>query len=182
MEYLHEKFRHRHHHHVDEIDVHVMMRRRDETECCLATITSRTRQEQPYRRFAVGLALAHVDSLTKNSFPLLPLGLSSLSEDFDLSKSDGLNLNVGLINNTAFVNVAIFNGFVEFGNGRGDTGDFGYFWDVGFGKMTLRAQETCMIWLGHIGGLEGDEEGLVYVLVKLETSFDEVFTPFDAGG
>ncbi|GJY05448.1 hypothetical protein Tco_0371388 [Tanacetum coccineum] len=48
------------------------------------------------------------------------------------------------------------------------------------GKMTLRAQETCMIWLGHIGGLEGDEEGLVDVLVKLETSFDEVFTPFDA--
>ncbi|GKA23338.1 hypothetical protein Tco_0709300 [Tanacetum coccineum] len=37
-----------------------------------------------------------------------------------------------------------------------------------------------MIWLGHIGGLEGDEEGLVDVLVKLETSFDEVFTPFDA--
>ncbi|GJZ67483.1 hypothetical protein Tco_0630723 [Tanacetum coccineum] len=46
--------------------------------------------------------------------------------------------------------------------------------------MTLRAQETCMIWLGHIGGLEGDDEGLVDVLVKLETSFDEVFTPFDA--
>ncbi|GJU41353.1 putative ribonuclease H-like domain-containing protein [Tanacetum coccineum] len=48
------------------------------------------------------------------------------------------------------------------------------------GKMTLRAKETCMIWLGHIVGLEGDEEGLVDVLVKLETSFDEVFTPFDA--
>ncbi|GJV34409.1 hypothetical protein Tco_1394809 [Tanacetum coccineum] len=47
-------------------------------------------------------------------------------------------------------------------------------------KMTLRAQETCMIWLEHIGGLEGDEEGLVDVLVKLETSFDEVFTTFDA--
>ncbi|GJU02416.1 putative reverse transcriptase domain-containing protein [Tanacetum coccineum] len=30
-----------------------------------------------------------------------------------------------------------------------------------------------MIWLGHIGGLEGDEEGLLDVLVKLETSFDE---------
>ncbi|GJZ99570.1 hypothetical protein Tco_0672121 [Tanacetum coccineum] len=41
------------------------------------------------------------------------------------------------------------------------------------GKMTLRAQETCMIWLGHIGGLEGDEEGLLDVLVKLETSFEE---------
>ncbi|GJX80798.1 hypothetical protein Tco_0328947 [Tanacetum coccineum] len=44
---------------------------------------------------------------------------------------------------------------------------------VDSGKMTLRAQETCMIWLEHIGGLEGDEEGLVDVLVKLETSFDE---------
>ncbi|GJY69485.1 putative reverse transcriptase domain-containing protein [Tanacetum coccineum] len=44
-------------------------------------------------------------------------------------------------------------------------------------KMTLRAQETCMIWLGHIGGLEGDEEGLVDVLVKLETSFDESTLP-----
>ncbi|GJW31766.1 hypothetical protein Tco_0051798 [Tanacetum coccineum] len=32
----------------------------------------------------------------------------------------------------------------------------------------------------HIGGLEGDEEGLVDVLVKLETSLDEVFTPCDA--
>ncbi|GJS05994.1 reverse transcriptase domain-containing protein [Tanacetum coccineum] len=41
--------------------------------------------------------------------------------------------------NTVFVNVAIFNGFVEFGNGRGDAGDFGYFWDVGFSK-------------GYIGG------------------------------
>ncbi|GJS80607.1 hypothetical protein Tco_0730488 [Tanacetum coccineum] len=36
-----------------------------------------------------------------------------------------------------------------------------------------------MIWLGHIGGIEGDEEGLVDVLVKLETSLDEVFTPCD---
>ncbi|GJU64812.1 hypothetical protein Tco_1246647 [Tanacetum coccineum] len=39
------------------------------------------------------------------------------------------------------------------------------------GRMTLRLQGTCMIWLGHIRDLEDDEEGLVSVLVKLETSF-----------
>ncbi|GJS67547.1 hypothetical protein Tco_0682111 [Tanacetum coccineum] len=42
---------------------------------------------------------------------------------------DVVGFVVGLINNTTFVNVAIFNGFIEFGNGRGDAGDFGYFWD-----------------------------------------------------
>ncbi|GJX18474.1 serpin-ZX [Tanacetum coccineum] len=42
---------------------------------------------------------------------------------------------------------------------------------VDVGKMTLRAQETCMIWLGHLGGLEGDEERLCDELHKLETSF-----------
>ncbi|GJU03059.1 hypothetical protein Tco_1113397 [Tanacetum coccineum] len=52
---------------------------------------------------------------------------------------DVVGFVVGLINNTTFVNVAIFNGFVEFGNGRGDAGDFEYFWDVGFSK-------------GYIGG------------------------------
>ncbi|GJT75753.1 hypothetical protein Tco_1042478 [Tanacetum coccineum] len=34
---------------------------------------------------------------------------------------------VGLINNTTFVNVAIFNGFVEFAIVGGNAGDFGYF-------------------------------------------------------
>ncbi|GJS45418.1 hypothetical protein Tco_0595539 [Tanacetum coccineum] len=52
---------------------------------------------------------------------------------------DVVGFVVGLINNTSFVNVAIFNRFVEFGNGRGDAGDFGYFRDVGFSK-------------GYIGG------------------------------
>ncbi|GJS89772.1 hypothetical protein Tco_0772408 [Tanacetum coccineum] len=52
---------------------------------------------------------------------------------------DVVGFVIGLINNTTFVNVAIFNGFVEFGNGRRDAGDFGYFWDVGFSK-------------GYIGG------------------------------
>ncbi|GJX50599.1 hypothetical protein Tco_0277444 [Tanacetum coccineum] len=45
---------------------------------------------------------------------------------------DVVGFVVGLINNTTFVNIAIFNGFIEFGNGRGDAGDFGCFWDVGF--------------------------------------------------
>ncbi|GJR87091.1 hypothetical protein Tco_0211102 [Tanacetum coccineum] len=52
---------------------------------------------------------------------------------------DVVGFVVGLINNTTFVNVAIFNGFVEFGNCGGNAGDFGYFWDVGFGE-------------GYIGG------------------------------
>nr|GFB32312.1 hypothetical protein [Tanacetum cinerariifolium] len=37
-----------------------------------------------------------------------------------------------LINNTPFVNVTVFNRFVELSNSRGDAGNFGYFWDVGF--------------------------------------------------
>ncbi|GKD75208.1 hypothetical protein Tco_1333490 [Tanacetum coccineum] len=52
---------------------------------------------------------------------------------------DVVGFVVGLINNTTFVNVAIFNGFVEFGNCGGNARDFGYFWDVGFGE-------------GYIGG------------------------------
>ncbi|GJU14663.1 hypothetical protein Tco_1142629 [Tanacetum coccineum] len=52
---------------------------------------------------------------------------------------DVVGFVVGLINNTTFVNVVIFNGFVEFGNCGGNTRDFGYFWDVGFGE-------------GYIGG------------------------------
>ncbi|GJV99444.1 hypothetical protein Tco_1554696 [Tanacetum coccineum] len=52
---------------------------------------------------------------------------------------DVVGFVVGLINNTTFVNVAIFNGFVEFGNCGGNARDFGYFWDVGFSK-------------GYIGG------------------------------
>ncbi|GJW60235.1 hypothetical protein Tco_0109570 [Tanacetum coccineum] len=52
---------------------------------------------------------------------------------------DVVGFVVGLINNTTFVNVVIFNGFVEFGNCGGNAGDFGYFWDVGFGE-------------GYIGG------------------------------
>ncbi|GKC37788.1 retrovirus-related pol polyprotein from transposon TNT 1-94, partial [Tanacetum coccineum] len=48
------------------------------------------------------------------------------------------------------------------------------------GKMTLRAQETCMIWLGNLGGLEGDEERLCDELHKLETSFGVLVCPCDA--
>ncbi|GJW35803.1 hypothetical protein Tco_0058723 [Tanacetum coccineum] len=47
---------------------------------------------------------------------------------------DVVGFVVGLINNTTFVNVVIFNGFVEFGNCGGNARDFGYFWDVGFGE------------------------------------------------
>ncbi|GKF75654.1 hypothetical protein Tco_0225098, partial [Tanacetum coccineum] len=32
----------------------------------------------------------------------------------------------------------------------------------------------------HVEGLEGDEDRLLGVLAKLETSFDEVFCPCDA--
>ncbi|GKA32098.1 hypothetical protein Tco_0718465 [Tanacetum coccineum] len=52
---------------------------------------------------------------------------------------DVVGFVVGLINKTTFVNVAIFNGFVEFGNCGGNAGNFRYFWDVGFGE-------------GYIGG------------------------------
>ncbi|GJS32025.1 hypothetical protein Tco_0530407 [Tanacetum coccineum] len=41
---------------------------------------------------------------------------------------DVVGFVVGLINNTTFVNVAVFNRFVELGNGRGDAENFGYFW------------------------------------------------------
>ncbi|GJW54653.1 hypothetical protein Tco_0098738 [Tanacetum coccineum] len=47
---------------------------------------------------------------------------------------DVVGFVVGLINNTSFVNVAIFNRFVEFGNSKANAGDFGYFKDVGFSK------------------------------------------------
>ncbi|GKB35113.1 hypothetical protein Tco_0880055 [Tanacetum coccineum] len=52
---------------------------------------------------------------------------------------DVVGFVIGLINNMTFVNVEIFNGFLEFGNGRRDAEDFGYFWDVRFSK-------------GYIGG------------------------------
>ncbi|GJU84198.1 hypothetical protein Tco_1291744 [Tanacetum coccineum] len=47
---------------------------------------------------------------------------------------DVVGFVVGLINNTSFVNVAIFNRFVEFGNSKANARDFGYFRDVGFSK------------------------------------------------
>ncbi|GJU66106.1 hypothetical protein Tco_1252365 [Tanacetum coccineum] len=50
---------------------------------------------------------------------------------------DVVGFIVGLINNTTFVNVAVFNRFVELGNGRGDAGNFGYFWYVGFGERYI---------------------------------------------
>ncbi|GJT25669.1 hypothetical protein Tco_0895606 [Tanacetum coccineum] len=62
----------------------------------------------------------------------------SKSESYELllnhKGDEKIAIFIGLITTRPFVNVAIFNGFVEFGNGRGDAGDFGYFWDVGFSK------------------------------------------------
>ncbi|GJZ92663.1 hypothetical protein Tco_0664728 [Tanacetum coccineum] len=47
-------------------------------------------------------------------------------------------------------------------------------------EWPLEAKAYLVIWLGHVRGLEGDEEGLVDVLVKLETSLDELFIPLHA--
>ncbi|GKA76060.1 hypothetical protein Tco_0782438 [Tanacetum coccineum] len=59
---------------------------------------------------------------------------------------DVVGFVVGLINNTTFVNVAIFNGFVEFGNCGGNARDFGYFWDVGFAKLPMLKLREYEIW------------------------------------
>ncbi|GKB38932.1 hypothetical protein Tco_0883874 [Tanacetum coccineum] len=48
------------------------------------------------------------------------------------------------------------------------------------GELNLGAKEGYVIWLGHVGGLEDDEEGLLDVLVKLETSYGELDGPCDA--
>ncbi|GJT55406.1 hypothetical protein Tco_0990460 [Tanacetum coccineum] len=45
------------------------------------------------------------------------------------------------------------------------------------GELNLEAKGGYVIWLGHVGGLEDDEEGLVDVLVKLETSYGELDGP-----
>ncbi|GKB70420.1 zf-CCHC domain-containing protein [Tanacetum coccineum] len=47
---------------------------------------------------------------------------------------DVVGFVVSLINNTTFVNVAVFNRFVELGNGKGDARNFGYFWFVELGN------------------------------------------------
>ncbi|GJU39528.1 hypothetical protein Tco_1192485 [Tanacetum coccineum] len=43
-----------------------------------------------------------------------------------------------------------------------------------WGELNLEDKGGYVIWLGHVGGLEDDEEGLVDVLVKLETSYDRI--------
>nr|GEV84152.1 copia protein [Tanacetum cinerariifolium] len=50
---------------------------------------------------------------------------------------DVVGFVVGLINNTTFINVAVFNGFIELENSRGDAGNFGYFWDVEFSIISI---------------------------------------------
>ncbi|GJS41589.1 putative reverse transcriptase domain-containing protein [Tanacetum coccineum] len=47
-------------------------------------------------------------------------------------------------------------------------------------EMSLEAKEHYVIRLGHVGGLEGDEERLEDVLYKLESSFDVLVTPCEA--
>ncbi|GJU19460.1 uncharacterized mitochondrial protein-like protein [Tanacetum coccineum] len=46
------------------------------------------------------------------------------------------------------------------------------------GEMDLEAKGGYVTRRGHVGGLEGDEEGLEDVLFKLETSFDVLFSPY----
>ncbi|GJV14832.1 hypothetical protein Tco_1360155 [Tanacetum coccineum] len=53
-------------------------------------------------------------------------------------------------------------------------------WFLFIGELNLEAKGGYVIWLGHVGGLEDDEEGLVDVLVKLETSYGELDGPCDA--
>ncbi|GJV50494.1 hypothetical protein Tco_1440706 [Tanacetum coccineum] len=48
------------------------------------------------------------------------------------------------------------------------------------GELNLEAKGGYVIWLGHVGGIEDDEEGLLDVLVKLETSYGELDGPCDA--
>ncbi|GKE66046.1 hypothetical protein Tco_1520207, partial [Tanacetum coccineum] len=47
-------------------------------------------------------------------------------------------------------------------------------WCLFIGELNLEAKGGYVIWLGHVGGLEYDEEGLLDVLVKLETSYGEL--------
>ncbi|GKA23195.1 hypothetical protein Tco_0709157 [Tanacetum coccineum] len=47
---------------------------------------------------------------------------------------DVVGFVIGLINNMTFVNVAIFDGLIEFGNYGGNAGDCGYLRDVGFSE------------------------------------------------
>nr|GEX57858.1 ribonuclease H-like domain-containing protein [Tanacetum cinerariifolium] len=50
----------------------------------------------------------------------------------------------GLIKNMTFMNVAVFNKFVELGNSRGDDENFGYFWDVGFSERYIEGFRSCI--------------------------------------
>ncbi|GJR24248.1 hypothetical protein Tco_0972775 [Tanacetum coccineum] len=45
------------------------------------------------------------------------------------------------------------------------------------GEIDLEAKGGYVTRIGHVGGLEGDEEGLEDVLFKLETSFHVLFSP-----
>ncbi|GKE92112.1 hypothetical protein Tco_1573207, partial [Tanacetum coccineum] len=47
-------------------------------------------------------------------------------------------------------------------------------------EFNLEDKGGYVIWLGHVVGLEDDEEGLVDVLVKLETSYGDLDGPCDA--
>ncbi|GJW87409.1 hypothetical protein Tco_0162749 [Tanacetum coccineum] len=54
---------------------------------------------------------------------------------------------VGLINNTTFVNIAVFNRFVELDNSKGDARNFGYFWDVGFSERYIGGDCPLRNWM-----------------------------------
>ncbi|GKB30425.1 hypothetical protein Tco_0869826 [Tanacetum coccineum] len=76
---------------------------------------------------------------------------------------DVVGFVVGLINNTTFVNVAIFNGFVEFGNCGGNAEDFGYFWDVGFEplRILVKLDDFEVDFGKYGGGFSSQQEELI---------------------
>ncbi|GJU81421.1 hypothetical protein Tco_1283786 [Tanacetum coccineum] len=109
MEYLHEKFRH--HHRVDEmtcLDDEKMKKIQNDVPC-----HDHFENESWNNRF-VDLKETIEANVSKETL-------------------DVVGFIVGLINNTTFVNVAVFNRFVELGNGRVDAGNFGYFWHLKIG-------------------------------------------------
>ncbi|GKA20874.1 hypothetical protein Tco_0700863 [Tanacetum coccineum] len=52
------------------------------------------------------------------------------------------------------------------------------FWFLFIGELNLEAKGGYEIKRGLVGGLEGDEEGLVDVLFKLESSYGEIGLPY----
>ncbi|GJW27398.1 hypothetical protein Tco_0044273 [Tanacetum coccineum] len=158
MEYLHEKFRNHHHHHdVDEMtcrDDEKMRLRRNGVPCHQITLRFRSLFKGKRTHDSINnvinaivevrICFHDVSIKTSQEHTIWkdwrfrafksPIEANVCEETLDV-----VGFVVGLINNTTFVNVAIFNGFVEFGNCGGNARDFGYFWDVGFGE-------------GYIGG------------------------------